>query len=126
VAHDDAGHVAAATSTGGVAGKRRGRVGDSAIIGAGTYADDRSGAASATGPGEAIIRVGLVRVALAHAARGVPPDAAAAHALDELRARTGATAGLVLVAPSGQVGAGHTTPAMPTARRLLDRAATLR
>src|SRR6185295_21104 len=46
VAVDRAGHVAAATSTGGVAGKRLGRVGDSAVIGAGTYADDRSGAVS--------------------------------------------------------------------------------
>src|SRR5207245_1933936 len=63
VACDGRGQVAAATSTGGVAGKRRGRVGDSAVIGAGTYADDRLGAGSATGPGEAIIRLGLTRAA---------------------------------------------------------------
>src|SRR6185295_5224438 len=49
VALDRYGHVAAATSTGGVAWKRRGRIGDSAVIGAGTYADDTAGAASATG-----------------------------------------------------------------------------
>ena len=48
VARDARGRVAAATSTGGVAGKRAGRIGDSAIIGAGTYADDEIGAASAT------------------------------------------------------------------------------
>ena len=46
VARDHAGHLAAATSTGGVAGKRSGRVGDSAVLGAGTYADDRLGAAA--------------------------------------------------------------------------------
>src|SRR5262249_38802432 len=50
VARDAAGHLAAATSTGGTTDKRRGRVGDSAIIGAGTYADDRLGAVSCTGP----------------------------------------------------------------------------
>src|SRR5579875_3480728 len=48
VACDARGHVAAATSTGGIAGKRAGRVGDSAVIGAGTYADDTLGAGSAT------------------------------------------------------------------------------
>ena len=48
VARDTAGHVAAATSTGGVTGKRWGRIGDSPLIGAGTYADDRAAAVSAT------------------------------------------------------------------------------
>jgi L-asparaginase / beta-aspartyl-peptidase len=117
VAVDARGGVAAATSTGGVAGKRGGRVGDSAIVGAGTYADDRAGAASATGPGEAIIRVGLVRVALGHVAGGVAPDEAAARALALLRERTGAAAGLVLVAPDGTPGVAFTTPSMPTAVR---------
>ncbi|HYZ48659.1 MAG TPA: isoaspartyl peptidase/L-asparaginase, partial [Sphingomonas sp.] len=56
VARDKAGHVAAATSTGGVTGKRWGRIGDSPLIGAGTYADDRAGAVSATGSGEFFIR----------------------------------------------------------------------
>ncbi len=58
VARDGAGHVAAATSTGGLTGKRPGRIGDSPVIGAGTYADDRSGAVSATGSGEHYIRTG--------------------------------------------------------------------
>lgn len=56
VALDAQGHLAAATSTGGMTGKRWGRIGDSPIIGAGTYADDRSCAVSATGHGEAFIR----------------------------------------------------------------------
>ena len=56
VAVDVDGHVAAATSTGGLTAKRWGRVGDSPLIGAGTYADDRSAAVSATGSGEYFIR----------------------------------------------------------------------
>jgi beta-aspartyl-peptidase (threonine type) len=117
VAVDGHGHVAAATSTGGVAGKRSGRVGDSAVIGAGTYADDRVGAVSATGPGEAIIRIGLARLALEHVADGMTPQDAAARALAELAARTGADAGLIVVTPAGLVGVAFTTAAMPTARR---------
>lgn len=117
VACDAAGHVAAATSTGGVAGKRRGRVGDSAVIGAGTYADDRLGAASATGPGEAIIRLGLVRVALADLARAAGPEAAGRSALAALAERVQASAGLILVDPAGRAAAVHTTAAMPSAWR---------
>lgn len=56
VALDQQGHLAAATSTGGLTNKRPGRVGDSPIIGAGTYADDRSCAVSCTGVGEEFIR----------------------------------------------------------------------
>jgi beta-aspartyl-peptidase (threonine type) len=96
---------------------RRRRVGDSAVVGAGTYADDRLGAVSATGPGEAIIRLGLARVALARLGEGSAPDEAAAAALEELRARVGATAGLIVVAPDGRAGAAHTTAGMPTALR---------
>src|SRR3546814_14486429 len=59
VAPDSEGHVAAATSTGGLTGKRWDRIGDSPIIGAGTYADDRACAVSATGSGEYFIRAGV-------------------------------------------------------------------
>jgi L-asparaginase / beta-aspartyl-peptidase len=59
VALDGAGHLAAATSTGGMTGKRFQRIGDSPIIGAGTYADDRSCAVSATGHGEVFIRASV-------------------------------------------------------------------
>jgi beta-aspartyl-peptidase (threonine type) len=112
-----AGHVAAATSTGGVAGKRRGRVGDSAVIGAGTYADDRIGAGSATGPGEAIIRVCLVKRALELLGGGHDPTWIAEHALDEMRRRVGVAAGLILVDAAGRVGIAHTTEAMAAAWR---------
>ena len=56
VALDMQGHLAAATSTGGMTNKRAGRIGDSPLIGAGTYADDRSAAVSCTGSGEMFIR----------------------------------------------------------------------
>jgi beta-aspartyl-peptidase (threonine type) len=59
VALDSAGHLASATSTGGMTGKRYGRIGDSPIIGAGTYADDRCCAVSATGHGEIFIRAAV-------------------------------------------------------------------
>jgi beta-aspartyl-peptidase (threonine type) len=59
VALDDGGRLAAATSTGGMTGKRYNRIGDSPIIGAGTYADDRSCAVSATGHGEVFIRAAV-------------------------------------------------------------------
>ena len=59
VALDGAGRLAAATSTGGMTGKRYNRIGDSPIIGAGTYADDRSCAVSATGHGEVFIRAAV-------------------------------------------------------------------
>jgi L-asparaginase / beta-aspartyl-peptidase len=59
VARDSHGRLAAATSTGGMTGKRYGRIGDSPLIGAGTYADDRSCAVSATGHGEIFIRAAV-------------------------------------------------------------------
>src|SRR3546814_18151400 len=66
VARDAHGHVAAATSTGGVTGKRWGRVGDSPIVGAGTWADDRACAVSCTGAGEFFLRVGVAHEIAAH------------------------------------------------------------
>ena len=59
VARDRGGHLAAATSTGGLTNKPPGRVGDTPVIGAGTFADDASAAISCTGTGEAFIRAGF-------------------------------------------------------------------
>ncbi len=101
---DRNGHVAAATSTGGIGGKLAGRVGDSAIIGAGTYADDRCGAASATGHGEAIIRVVLAKSVLESLADGRDPEDAAREGVNTLAQRTGSTAGIILVDPFGRLG----------------------
>jgi beta-aspartyl-peptidase (threonine type) len=112
---DRMGNTAAATSTGGIMGKRAGRVGDSAIIGAGTYADDTLGAASATGLGEAIIRITLCRLALDMLGRAPDPTAAAERALSILRNRLAARCGLIVVDPTGRIGWAFTTESMPVA-----------
>jgi L-asparaginase / beta-aspartyl-peptidase len=96
VARDRHGRLAAATSTGGVVRKRSGRIGDSPIPGAGTWAD-REIAVSATGDGEAILRVALARTIAAYTASGLSVREAASAALAELRRITGGTAGVIAV-----------------------------
>ncbi len=112
VAIDSDGHVAAATSTGGVFFKLPGRVGDSALIGAGTYADDALGAVSATGLGEAIIRVVLAHRVADLLRDGRDPTAAARVGIHALAQRTSATGGLIVVDPLGRVGCAANTPQM--------------
>jgi len=80
VAVDMNGDVAAATSTGGMTGKRWGRIGDSPVIGAGTYADNRGCAVSATGSGEYFIRVGVAHEICAQIRFRFQQDLAAARA----------------------------------------------
>lgn len=94
VARDARGRLAAATSTGGVMHKRAGRVGDSPIVGAGTWAD-RDIAVSATGDGEAILRTALTRTIAAYASAGMTAREAAIAALVELHRLTGGTAGVI-------------------------------
>ncbi len=102
VALDSSGHVAAATSTGGMTGKRWGRIGDSPIIGAGTYADDRVGAVSATGHGEHFIRVGVAHEICARIRLAVQsPQAAADAVMAEVKA-LGGEGGVILVTPGGE------------------------
>lgn len=96
VARDRHGRLAAATSTGGIVRKRSGRIGDSPIPGAGTWAD-REVAISATGDGEAILRVALARTIAAYTATGLTVREAAASALAELRRLTGGTAGIIAI-----------------------------
>lgn len=113
VAVDSRGGIAAATSTGGVPGKLAGRVGDSAIIGAGTYAS-ALGAASATGQGEAIIRVMLCRTVVETLA-AASPDSAARRVIASHIARAGAEAGVVVVDHRGRVGYAHNAASMQVA-----------
>jgi beta-aspartyl-peptidase (threonine type) len=113
---DGDGHVAAATSTGGVTFKRRGRVGDSPLPGCGTYADDLAGAASCTGHGESIVRVTLARFAVDRMRAGLAADAAAWAAIDELGTRVRGTGGVILVDAAGRLGLAHNTPSMAWAR----------
>ncbi len=112
VALDVHGHVAAATSTGGLTAKRWGRIGDSPLIGAGTYADDRSAAVSATGLGELFIRAAAAHELCARVRIGGEPlQSALDGVLDEIRA-LGGNGGLIAIAPSGEAAWGFTTPGM--------------
>ncbi len=113
VALDAAGALAAATSTGGVSGKLSGRIGDSAIIGAGTFAD-ADGAASATGQGESIMKAALCREAVAALRRG-EPRAVAERSIAELAALTAGQAGIVVVDRRGRLGYAHNAEVMDVA-----------
>jgi len=110
VARDKQGHVAAATSTGGLTNKRWGRVGDAPIIGAGTYANDRSCAVSCTGKGEEFIRNTVARdVASLVEYRGLALEAAAKQVIQKLQAGDG---GLIAVSPRGDVALVFNSPGM--------------
>ncbi len=112
---DAAGHVAAATSTGGTSHKRAGRVGDTPIIGAGTYADDAAGAVSCTGHGEDIVRVVLARACCERMARGMSAQQAADASIAELGRRVQGSGGLIAVDRQGRVGFAYNTQAMSRA-----------
>lgn len=112
---DAHGHVAACTSTGGTVFKRPGRVGDTPILGAGTYADDHEAAASATGLGEAILKITMARAACGFVREGWSPREAAGHAVTLLSRRAEGTGGIILAAPDGRLGWAHDTPRMARA-----------
>lgn len=107
------GQLAAATSTGGITGKMAGRVGDSAIVGAGTFAD-RAGAASATGVGEAIMKTTLCREVVRMLARTTPARASAM-AIKTMELTAGGEAGVIVVDKRGRVGYAHNAQAMDVA-----------
>ncbi|QNE32789.1 isoaspartyl peptidase/L-asparaginase [Sphingomonas sp. NBWT7] len=112
VARDASGHLAAATSTGGITGKRWGRIGDAPVIGAGTYADDRACAVSATGAGEYFIREGVAheicaRIRFAREA----PQVAADRVMDEVKA-LGGDGGVIVNSPDGTIAWSYNTPGM--------------
>jgi beta-aspartyl-peptidase (threonine type) len=102
VAVDLRGHVAAATSTGGTAFKRPGRVGDSPLVGAGTYADDALAAASCTGHGESILKLAGAKTACDGVGAGLSPLASARRLVEDLRSRLAGDAGVIVVAPDGR------------------------
>jgi L-asparaginase / beta-aspartyl-peptidase len=112
VARDRRGNLAAATSTGGMTGKAPGRVGDTPIIGAGTYADNATCAVSATGHGEFFIRNGAafeIAARLRHAGQSL--DLAARAVIDELAAAGGA-GGVVAVDRAGALALPFNTAGM--------------
>ncbi|MFO1103072.1 MAG: isoaspartyl peptidase/L-asparaginase family protein [Methylocystis sp.] len=116
VARDRNGNLAAATSTGGVVNQRSGRVGDSPIIGAGTFADNASCAVSCTGVGEDFIRTSLARTAAFFVEfRAMQAEEAAREAIRYLVAKVNGQGGLILVDRLGGCARAHSTPGMLTA-----------
>jgi isoaspartyl peptidase/L-asparaginase-like protein (Ntn-hydrolase superfamily) len=125
VARDRQGRLAAATSTGGAPGKWPGRIGDSPVIGAGTFADDKTGACSATGWGESILRAALASAAVRQlhpildfriegpGADPPPhPALAARAAILWFQQRVGGLGGVILLDRRGRVGWAFNTPRM--------------
>lgn len=117
VALDVRGSIAAATSTGGLLGKYAGRVGDSPIAGAGTYARNDWGGICATGHGETILKTVLgfqalqdLRLRAAEA-----PATVLFEALEQARARAGGRGGLIAILPTGQAAWARNTPHMGVA-----------
>lgn len=106
------GHVAVATSTGGLTAKKWGRVGDSPLIGAGTYADDRAAAVSATGSGEYFIRAVAAHQLAERMRLGGESLRQALDAVLADIASLGGKGGLIAVAPNGDAAWGFTTRAM--------------
>jgi len=111
---DRDGHLAAATSTGGVTLKLPGRIGDSPIVGAGNYANGAA-ACSATGHGELMMRVVAAKDLCDRVARGDLPQAAVETLLREMAAGVGTEAGFILMSHTGATGIGHGTASMPHA-----------
>ena len=85
IAMDSAGDICAGVSTSGWAWKYPGRVGDSPIIGAGNYADNRYGACACTGMGEMAIRAGTARSLVMYLQMGMPLQEAARQTMKDLR-----------------------------------------
>ena len=111
VALDENGNLAAATSTGGTPRKLPGRVGDSPIVGAGTYADNEVAAASATGWGESILKILLAKTAVDISA-DFPTQAAAELAIDSMKKRVDGLGGVILIDAKGNYGLAHNTSKM--------------
>lgn len=115
VALDKDGNLAAATSTGGIPNKRPGRVGDSPLVGSGAYADNWTAAVSATGYGEALMRVVISKQTCDFVGLGLSAQAACESAIRVLEERTGGEGGLIAVDARGKVGRAYNTRRMPHA-----------
>jgi beta-aspartyl-peptidase (threonine type) len=113
VALDKNGNVAAATSTGGFPLKLPGRIGDSPLIGCGTYADNQSGACSATGVGEIAIRLVLAKTVCSYMENGKTAEEAVEMAVQLVNKKMPGTynyMGLIAVDVNGGIGAAHNSP----------------
>ncbi|MFN6475462.1 isoaspartyl peptidase/L-asparaginase family protein [Nostoc sp. DedQUE07] len=104
VALDAGGILAAGTSTGGTTKQQQGRVGDTALVGCGLYADNKIGGCSTTGDGESIIPVVLAKTAIDFLSGDRHPDEAAQMAIDALVSKVKGEAGCILIDRQGRVG----------------------
>ena len=111
IALDQAGKLAAATSTGGTLNKAPGRVGDSSLIGCGCYADELA-AVSTTGWGEPMMKLVLGKWAVDRVHEGKTPEAVALDAMAYLKARANGHGGIILLDGNGRIGLAHNTPRM--------------
>ena len=122
VALDMNGNLAAGTSTGGTTGKRWGRVGDSPIIGAGTYASNKSCAVSGTGTGEYFIRLTVAHeICSLVEHKGMKLQAAADEVIQKQLTAIGGDGGIIAVAPDGQMAWSFNTSGMYRARMSKDQ-----
>lgn len=113
VALDRHGTIVAGTSTGGTPNKYPGRVGDSPLIGCGTYADNLIGGVSSTGWGETLIRVTMAKTVIdLMEANGGDAEQAVKDALRTLEKKVGGYGGLIVINASGKVATGFNTPRM--------------
>jgi L-asparaginase / beta-aspartyl-peptidase len=113
VALDRNGNVAAGTSTGGLTAKRWNRVGDSPVIGAGTYASNQSCAVSGTGTGEYFIRLTVARTICALVQyKGMPLQAAADEVIQKELTAIQGDGGIIAITPDGQLAWSFNTPGM--------------
>jgi beta-aspartyl-peptidase (threonine type) len=108
VARDREGNIAAGTSTGGLALRLPGRIGDTPLIGSGTHADD-SGGCSVTGVGEGAIRLALAKATCDLIHHGSSPQRAADQSVRHLQRRLGMKIGIIAVDARGRVGSAHST-----------------
>lgn len=113
VAMDLKGNVAAGTSTGGMVNKKQGRIGDSPLIGSGTYADNISGAVSCTGWGEYFIRLGMAKAICDRIElQALKADEAARTMIHDKLAPMGATGGVIVIDRSGNMAMDFNTAGM--------------
>ena len=115
VALDSYGNLASGTSTGGIKNKATGRIGDTPLVGSGAYADNLTASVSATGNGEAIMKVVLSKLACDLTRTHDSIESAAREAIQILYNRTNSHAGLIMIDPKGNLGCAFNTPRMSRA-----------
>lgn len=120
VAVDSSGHVASGTSTGGITGKYKGRIGDTPLPGCGGYSDDEAGAVSSTGHGESILKYNLASRIIASMQQGQSAQNATTAGCEGMTKRVGKTAGAITVSNKGDIGISFTSKRMAWAYQVDD------